>query len=79
MTHEELLAKINEEIKCAEFEEICGDGGWSAGAKALQAVVELHNPVEGVWVYECGHCNIWDDASEYPCATIKAIEKVLND
>ena len=47
--------------------------------KALQAVVELHNPVEGVWVYECGHCNIWDDASEYPCATIQAIEKVLND
>lgn len=45
--------------------------------KALQAVVELHNPVEGVWVYECGHCNIWDDASEYPCATIKAIEKEL--
>jgi hypothetical protein len=37
------MAKIDEEIECAEFEERCGDGGWSRGAKALRAVVELCN------------------------------------
>ena len=83
MTHDELLAKIDEEIESAEFEESCGDGGWSSGAKALRAVVELHNarvgfieslfkPLNKLIVMSCRSCD-----KPYPCPTIQAIEKEL--
>ena len=78
MTHEKLLAKIDEEIKCAEFEERCGDGGWSAGAKALRAVVELHKEyVTSDGSKFCVICTRTEDEWEYPCPTIQAIEKEL--
>ena len=69
MTHDELLADINKEIEIAEFGERCGDGGWSIGAKALFAVVELHKP-NGVF---CGGCGEYYDA----CPTIQAIEAAI--
>lgn len=70
MTHDELLAKIDERL------EIMGDKLVSA---ALRAVVELHKPQEitlpdGEWGANCSHC---DFAFNYPCPTIQAIEKEL--
>ena len=43
---------------------------------ALRAVKELHKPQEitlpnGEWGNNCVHCDGW----EYPCPTIKTIEK----
>ena len=82
MTHEELLANISEEIKSAEFEERCNDGGWSAGAKALRAVVELHKPQFNPPGCEDETCcpafvSCEDCGAYYPCSTIQAIEKEL--
>ena len=77
MTHDELLAKIDEEISAAEFEERCGDGGWSAGAKALRAVVELHKPKHFIGNNEI-YCNCSiSPLIVYPCPTIQIIEKEL--
>ena len=73
MTHEELLAKINKELKRAEFEFMCGDGNHPPTHRALRAVVELHNPTDnGFWCELC-----ISSAYEYPCPTIRAIEKEL--
>jgi hypothetical protein len=62
MTHDELLAKIDFELKAAEFEDICGDGGHPPTHKALRAIVELHKPIyheypNGNTEIECAHCN----------------------
>ena len=69
LSHEELLAKIDGYI---EHDCDC----WQCNmAKALRAVVELHNPTpEKVFVseIECIQCD-----SDYPCPTIQAIEKEL--
>jgi hypothetical protein len=69
MTHDELLAKINE-----------GELGWYYGwmQDALRAVVELHKPQDitlpnGDWGANCTECDGW----EYPCPTIQAIDKEL--
>lgn len=70
MTHDELLA-------------ICDNYSFKDSAepvKALRAVVELHQPIFRGCDDEmccggsdtCGHC-----ADDYPCDTIKAIEKEL--
>ena len=65
MTHDELLAKINVKIKCDSSEVF-------KLYKALRAVVELHKNVDGA----CWECQ--DDIyHEYPCPTIRAIEKEL--
>jgi hypothetical protein len=72
MTHDELLAKINEISPADKY-----DASWQS---ALRAVVELHRPI---WrgcnednccgsTDICGLC-----ADEYPCDTIQAIEKEL--
>jgi hypothetical protein len=71
MTHDELLAKVNE-----------GELGWYYGwmQDAIRAVVELHKPklhqndnVEG-----CVQCSSFSyRCVEYPCPTIQAIEKEL--
>ena len=78
MTHDELLAKINDEI----------DNGLGLMAvailgDALRAVVELHKQIDYVKQFSdgemlerefvCNHCNY-----DYPCPTIRAIEKELN-
>jgi hypothetical protein len=73
MTHEELLAKISDEIDNGQgimAVAIIGD--------ALRAVVELHKPQEitlpdGEWGANCVLCDGW----YYPCPTIAAIEKAL--
>ena len=76
MTHDELLAEIDGRTYMLLSDEIPFE------FKALRAVVELHKPafavVDGVkgaqWCYQCadqrGYAN-------YPCPTIKAIEKEL--
>lgn len=66
MTHEELLAKIDYELKVAEFEDICGDGGHPPTHRALRAVVEL--------------CNKWETKGSYCLPiedVIRTIEKEL--
>jgi hypothetical protein len=85
MTHEELLAKMDEKTK----------GDWNIITddlelpdmeliKALRAVVELHKPIyypdkpdkpDGpVW---CNQCAEGRGYAKYPCPTIQAIEKEL--
>ena len=43
--------------------------------KALLAVLEIHKP-EGVYCFACA--GTYDDAQEYPCPTVEAIEKALS-
>lgn len=86
MTHDELLAKID------EIESV----GWWSPIKyrypstiALRAVVELHKPVPLEFVqlivckqcaYETGEGYDYDMYSQtYPCKTIQAIEKELSN
>ena len=88
MTHNELLAKINYQLKGAEFEDLCGDGGHPATHKALRAVVELHKPSEAWGDTHCGFCFdlAWEPSGLemqnkqfiYPCPTVQAIEKELS-
>jgi len=86
MTHDELLAKIDEP-----------NGEFDAGdptrhhllltqSKALRAVVELHKPImhykfqsEEISSVECSHCTYGplSDYYDYPCPTIQAIEEQL--
>ena len=77
MTHDELLAYINEEV------EVCDPDCNSHKAhnqpwQALLAVVELHKPVHvvlGMEITTCGGCSsvmLWER-----CSTIQAIEKEL--
>ena len=75
MTHDELLAKINE-VEIA----------WQIdGMNALRAVVELHKPMwwggNEAERWYCSHCGIHDEHEQimflYPCETIQAIEKEL--
>ena len=74
MTHDELLAKISNEIDNGQgimAVAILGD--------ALRAVVELHKPMadwrKSPLEYDvCDFCG-WEKA--YPCPTIQVIEKEL--
>ena len=74
MTHDELLADINEAIQYEEDKQV-----W----KALRAVVQLHPPIYDNSCSDadcCGGpypdlCNGCGD--DYPCPTIQAIEKEL--
>lgn len=72
MTHDELLAKINEGSRVCELDS----PAWSA----LRAVVELHKPeritIEGFKTeYWCMADN--NEPTPYPCLTILQIEKEL--
>ena len=82
MTHDELLADIDEAID--EFDQKYDNS--NIYYNALRAVIELHKPIEVDEKYDkglfCGCC----EASvpmhrvplqEYPCPTIQAIEKML--
>ncbi len=66
MTHEELLANLD------ELDQSCSVVGVTVAA--LRAVVELHKPVywQGIEMV----CD-WCDITSYPCPTIQAIEKEL--
>lgn len=75
MTHEELLATINEEIKVCQPECTKHDLD-NMPWLALRAVVELHKPLPESknspfkdFCFGCGQI--------YPCKTIQAIEKEL--
>ena len=77
MTHDELLAKINNFTCCSGAHEL-----------ALRAVVKLHKPIKAEDLKnnlkESGFClactplslNFYE-AIRYPCPTIQAIEKEL--
>ena len=71
MTHDELLAKIN------EIENIETYKSYRQFIAATRAVVELHKPNE----YGKCYCNAdqYDGTSlmNWPCETIQAIEKEL--
>jgi len=66
VTHDELLIEINRRLGVALY------NGDAQSIHALRAVVELHKNVDGA----CWECQ---DAiyHEYPCPTIRAIEKEL--
>jgi hypothetical protein len=81
MTHDELLAKINEPDHWFKpFLDI---------RQALRAVVELHKPTDwyGNDSLVCNYCfglnyertglDMEPESFKYPCITIKAIEKEL--
>ena len=63
MTYDELLAKIDYDIEGNPYDEYMS---------ALRAVVELHRNVDGA-CWECQD-SIYH---EFPCPTIRAIEKEL--
>jgi hypothetical protein len=64
MTHDELLAKMDNYSCCSGVHEL-----------ALRAVVEYHKPYESKnYGLLCRGC---DEDPNYPCGTIRAIEKEL--
>ena len=67
MTHDELLAKIDDSTDGLKHEYLFPL--LLANTKALQAVVKLHQPNEQL---RCACSQI------YPCRIIQAIEKELN-
>jgi hypothetical protein len=74
MTHNELLAKIDEE---GEFQVQHFDAK-PRMLSALRAVVELHKPWLLDEVLRCSCADYYTDGfSFYPCETIQAIEKEL--
>ena len=80
MTHEELLAKIDEEVKNNEFACMVMAGAPDWILSSLRAVVELHQPLDNLIAEFCSHCTEMsgkDIYTLYPCLTIKAIEKEL--
>jgi hypothetical protein len=72
MTHEELLAKINEKIENVESVSLITAIPW----RILRAVIELHQPQDKQFEDEHEYCIICPDF-EYPCKTIQAIEVEL--
>jgi len=78
MTHDELLARIDEDEKFLEQYF----GGKFKGQSALRAVVELHKPFQfenapELYKPVCQHCQLGAVGDVYPCETIYAIEKEL--
>ena len=77
MTHEELLAKVNEAYEANKgYLKDFPNGTWGDTGitlSALRAVVELHKPLENSPY--CEACLRSD--GEYPCDTIQIIEKEL--
>lgn len=74
MTHDELLALVTGGTNHKMAEEHL------LYRKALRAVVELHKPVEAEYFDKpvCAACSPDIDIYfDYPCKTIKAIEKEL--
>lgn len=90
MTHDELLAKIDEQLTCyCGHPDLC-DGVQSKEQApswyALRAVAELHKPKEEDGKLWCSHEVCYNHVEflerndcdcSYPCPTIQAIEKEL--
>lgn len=74
MTHNELLAKIDEMIVLATKNI---PYSYSPPLNALRAVLELHRPVHNAYDtdYSWWGCLMCEEV--YPCPTIQAIEKEL--
>ena len=70
MTHDELLAKIDDELVTHGQR-----GNVVKHSFALRAVVELHKPTKNRSIE--GWCDVCTDYYQYPCPTIQAIEKEL--
>lgn len=73
MTHDELLAVINQVI-ADDVHPVA-----TQTAQALLAVVELHRPNELSDIVLCHECNsdMFGAAYIYPCPTIQAVEEKL--
>jgi hypothetical protein len=73
MTNDELLNKIVYDDDLTKFQT----------RNAIREVVKLHKPVQSYMFDDeaCSHCSSEEDRSEilYPCPTIQAIEKELNE
>jgi len=70
MTHDVLLGRVKYKIESCNRQSI-DSTGWSA----LRAVVEYHAPYESKdYGLLCRGC---DETPNYPCGTIRAIEKEL--
>lgn len=91
MTHDELLNKLsilcpsNCSIKNEHWHESI-DGYTNKYLEILRAIVELHKPLyyrkgeietKGAHCDECSKGSHGENAVEYPCPTIQAIEKEL--
>jgi hypothetical protein len=75
MTHDELLWAINSVVESSPCETV----GHYSSAKALRAIVELHNPNHPFSIpsdLKCAGCDGLDQV-DYPCQTIQAIEAEL--
>ena len=76
MTHDELLARIDDDKKFLEQYF----GGKFKGQSALRAVVELHKPTYDFGNGHCLNCAYaGGELMSYPCPTIQAIEKELSN
>ena len=79
MTHDELLARIDELERFSEWTHYLGDNRYAQSIphtqqvmlKALRAVVEMHC-IDGFVGDTCLECQL-----PYPCPTIQAIEQEL--
>ena len=73
MTHDELLAEIDERTSYL--------GNIDGIYTALRAVVELHKPIQISNEQLCNACEEWTNEGQkqlfYPCPTVQAIEKEL--
>jgi hypothetical protein len=76
MTHDELSIEVNRRLQVALY------NGDIPAIHALRAVVELHKPESNRMPF-CVACRgVWQgeiDVVLYPCDTIQAIEKELNN
>jgi hypothetical protein len=73
--YDELIAKINSDVK-----PVVSVNSIIKHYKALRAVMLLHKPQDitlpnGEWGVNCSHCDLWT----YPCPTIEAVAKELDD
>jgi hypothetical protein len=76
MTHDELLAKIN------NLPEVIGLAEFKVRHDALLAVVKLHTPRKAYFGDDeivCRACGSADIEWTYPCPTIQAIERELTN
>ncbi len=71
MSHDRLLTKLN------RLPEIIGLADFKVRHDALIAVIELHSPTNDGMCKKC--LALAGDYIDYPCSTIKAIEKELNN
>lgn len=76
MTHDELLALINDSYSR-------NDDDIGRMKLALRAVVDLHEPLfppnSNAWCPECSCTSVDGKIIDYPCSTIQAIEKALDN